>query len=111
MPPNINPIDESEFANVNDIDRTRIDGLEVKIDAISRDVSRLTNAVIGDEQAGNYGIVSRIVKLEARADTIERRYEDMEGKYNKVFAYSAAIAFLVGTVWTGGKMIFDLLVR
>lgn len=111
MPPNIEPIDESELHNVNDIDRTRLDGLETKLDAISRDVARLTNAVIGDEQAGNYGIVSRIIKLEGRVESLEKDMDAVRANHNKIFVWSAAIAFMVGTIWQAGRLLFDIMTR
>lgn len=93
---------------MNDHDRSRITVLEQKID-------RLLNAVIGDDEAGSIGLVVRISRLEDKMSKNWERYEAMEERIEKVeqgqariFAYSAAIAFIVGTLWQAGKLLFDI---
>lgn len=94
--------------DMNDQDRTRITALEHKID-------RLLNAVIGDDQAGSIGLVVRIARLEEkmaknweRFEATEQRIEKLEAANTKIFAYSAAIAVVLSTLFNVGRFLFDV---
>jgi hypothetical protein len=83
---------------MNDNDRIRLDALEAKIDMIDANVRRLHNAILGDHDAGSIGLVARIIKLETgRADTY-KRIEDLEDTKKNVYAYAAAISFLISAI-------------
>jgi len=114
--PNINFIDsEWDMADMNEQDRVRITALEQKLDNVNTNLSRLLNAVIGDDQAGSIGLVVRISRLEDkmaknwdRFEATEQRIEKLEGTNTKIFAYSAAIAVILSTLFNVGRFLFDV---
>lgn len=101
---------------MNDQDRSRITALEHKLDTMNANIHRLLNAVIGDDQAGSIGLVVRIARLEEkmaknwdRFEKMEERIEKVEAANTKIFAYSAAIAVLLSTLFNVGRFLFDTL--
>lgn len=97
-----------DMPDMNEQDRSRITALEQKID-------RLLNAVIGDDQAGSIGLVVRISRLEEkmaknweRFEKMEERIEKVETANTKIFAWSAAIAVGLSTLFNVGRFLFEI---
>jgi hypothetical protein len=114
---NINFVEpEWDMSDMNEQDRVRITALETKLDTMNSNLSRLLNAVIGDDQAGSIGLVVRIARLEEkmaknwqRFEATEERIEKLESANTKIFAYSAAIAVVLSTLFNVGRFLFDVL--
>jgi predicted nucleic acid-binding Zn-ribbon protein len=100
---------------MNDNDREQLQALKqqfesfkIQISEMAAKLDRMSNAILGDEMAGSIGLKNRIDKLEHERRTLEKRIEALEGAKKQVYAYAAAISFLIsaisGIIWTIIKM-------
>jgi len=114
---NFNPLpDDLETQHyMNDNDREQLQALKahfeafkVQLNEVTAKLDRMMNAVLGDEMAGSIGLKNRIDKLEHERRTMEKRIETLEDAKRQVYAYAAAISFLIsalnGIIWTILKM-------
>ena len=114
---NFNPIpDDLETQHyMNDNDREQLqalkhqfEGFKAQLTEVTAKLDRMSNAILGDEMAGSIGLKNRIDKLEHERRTMEKRIEALEDTKKQVYAYAAAISFVIsalnGIIWTVIKM-------
>lgn len=101
---------------MNDNDRLQMEALKLQIDAlkmqmteIANNVNRLTNAMLGDADAGSIGLVMRIARIESKLAECEKRVEALEDTKKQIYAgaavISALISMLSGIIFTIIKMV------
>ena len=89
---------------------------------INASVARIANTISGDPENDIDGIVVKVRKLSEEIEAVrtrekeyhtdhEVRIEKLEQGQTKIFAYSAAIAVMIGTLWQAGKLLFDIWTR
>jgi 1,2-phenylacetyl-CoA epoxidase catalytic subunit len=90
---------------MNDQDRAQLDALKTQFEGFKSQLNevtikldRMSNAILGDELAGSIGLKNRIDKLEHERRTIEKRVEELEDVKKNVYAYAAAISFLISAI-------------
>jgi hypothetical protein len=119
---NINFTNEREMSDLNDRDRQRLDNLEHKLDDYMRSNTAfmkgldekfdrwdaLYYAFVGNKFDNKAGIMNRIVDLESDYKAIDTRVDKVEGNQTKIFAYSAAIAVLLSTLFNFGKFLIGV---
>ena len=120
-------------SDMNEQDRNQLQVLQNSFNAfkgemteslrqINASVARIANTISGDPENDIDGIVVKVRKLAEDIEAVrerekgyhadhEARIEKLEQGQTKIFAYSAAIAVMIGTLWQAGKLLFDIWTR
>lgn len=89
-------------------DSDRISGelkrLEEKIDDQGRELKRLSSAILGDEQFGQWGYKDRIERAEAEVKDLRYEVDGVKNEFNKIYnraigASIAASSILTAVAW------------